>query len=85
MNGQTLANLCRTDAVLEEQFRGVSSVDNLPLHVARYPGAYIVNTAPSFERGEHWLAIYFSSSRHSVLGEKRLYRLRFIRSFFVIA
>lgn len=67
MNGQTLADLCRADATLEKQFGGVFSVDNLPFRVARYPSAYIVNTAPSLDRGQHWLAIYFSSARRSIV------------------
>lgn len=65
MNGQTLDNLCRSDAILEQQFRGIYSADNLPHRVEIYPSAYIVNTAFSSDSGEHWLALYFTSSKHS--------------------
>ena len=66
MNGQTIRDLCELDFILSSQFQGVYSFDNLPMHVCKYPSAYIVNTASKrSSSGEHWLALYFSSRNHS--------------------
>ena len=53
MNGQTIRDLYELDFILSSQFHGVYSFDNIPMHVCRYPSAYIVNTASKRSIGEH--------------------------------
>jgi hypothetical protein len=44
------------------QFIGVFSSDKLPTKI-KYPVALIVNTAPSTNPGDHWIAIYITRNR----------------------
>jgi hypothetical protein len=42
------------------EFRGVYTIDTIPLHVREYPSAFVVNTDTSKgPAGEHWLVLYF--------------------------
>lgn len=45
-------------------FMGVYAIDQLPSKI-EYPCCMIVNTDPSTEKGEHWLAIYFDSYKNA--------------------
>ena len=60
LSDTVLNHLAREDPELKPYFRGVSPVDKLPTvskwRVVR--DAYIVNTDPAGEPGEHWLAIW---------------------------
>lgn len=47
-------------------FRGVFARDELPRQFLKPPFAMIVNTDPSTEEGEHWLAFYCSSYREGL-------------------
>ena len=40
-------------------FQGVFALDHLPHDNKEIPALYVVNTDPSCEEGEHWVAIYF--------------------------
>lgn len=55
-----LNSLTRKDPYLQKYFRGVFPADKLPpVQKGRpYTDAYIVNTDPAGETGEHWLAIW---------------------------
>jgi hypothetical protein len=46
----------------KSQFIGVFSSDNLPSQL-HYPAGLIVNTAPSTNPGDHWIAIYISEKK----------------------
>ena len=39
-------------------FKGVFPRDHLPNKI-QYSTAFIINTHPSYKRGEHWLAVYY--------------------------
>ena len=68
-------------------FRGVYPCDKLPKTDIVYPSAYVCNTDPHTERGQHWVALYLdadgygehfdsygSSSTDSQMGEEYLRR-----------
>ena len=40
-------------------FQGVFALDELPQEYEQRPALYVVNTEPSCQDGEHWVAIYF--------------------------
>lgn len=44
-------------------YYGVFPIDKLPA-IEQYPSCLIVNNQTSEEKGEHWIAIYFSKARH---------------------
>lgn len=52
--------LAREDPELKKHFRGVFSADKLPTvpYWRVFSDAYIVNTDPAEEPGEHWLALW---------------------------
>ena len=61
MDSQQLQTIMKTDRIGRFYFRGVFASDELKKQmVASYPSAYIVNTDPSYNPGEHWVAVYFN-------------------------
>jgi hypothetical protein len=53
----------RADPNVSEYFLGVFSLDKLPSEID-YPCAMVVNTDPSHEKGEHWVAFHFDENRY---------------------
>ena len=51
------------DFFTQKCFLGVFPRDEMP-SIIFYPSCFIVNTEPSFKKGEHWLAMYFDKSRN---------------------
>ena len=60
LSNTVLNILAREDPLLRISFRGVFPADKLPSvpKGRRFTDAYIVNTDPAGEPGEHWLAIW---------------------------
>jgi hypothetical protein len=56
-----LKKTLQKDVFCRNKFKAVLPRDFLPTRV-QYPSAYIVNTHPSYKRGEHWLAIYYDEN-----------------------
>ena len=52
-----LSYLAQDDCELKPYFRGVFPADKLPSVSKKRVNAYIVNTDPAGEPGEHWLGI----------------------------
>lgn len=65
MDSRTLTRILTTHPDTKRVFRGVYSYDNIPDKVHKYPSAYICNTDPSSQPGEHWVAIYFESPQQA--------------------
>ena len=60
--------LARDDPILKRYFYGTLPADKLPVHPhQRHSTGYIVNTDPSGEPGEHWLAIWTKNNVCEVL------------------
>ena len=59
LNSRMLNYLANDDPVLKRYFHGTHPADQLPhLPLNRVRRAYIVNTDPAGEPGEHWLALW---------------------------
>ena len=56
MNSTEIEQALRSERLCRDEFVGVFSADNIPSK--EYPGAYIVNTDPSGQPGQHWVAFY---------------------------
>lgn len=46
------------------RFCGVKSYDTLPKNVSSYPCGFVVNTDPSYRKGEHWISVYFDNEKN---------------------
>lgn len=55
-----LYGLALADDVLSKYFGGVFAADKAPRDIDSYPKAFVVNTDPSDEPGEHWLGVWFN-------------------------
>lgn len=60
MNTMELENLVKQDPVLKKIFLGVFPSDKLPKSMTK-PSALIINTDPSYKKGEHWVAVFFDA------------------------
>lgn len=59
MNTLQLEKILNTDEITRNYFIGVYSRDQLPI-LRDYPCCFILNTDPSTQPGEHWLALYYN-------------------------
>lgn len=64
MNTSEINSLIVKDPLLSKIYLGTFASDQLSFHLVKYPSAMIVNTDPSFKRGQHWVALYFDSEKH---------------------
>src|ERR1700733_2901326 len=60
MNGQEIENAIRSNPMVKDIFVGVFAADQIP--EKQYPGAYVVNTDPSNQPGQHWVAFFCTES-----------------------
>jgi hypothetical protein len=60
MNTLEITQCLKKDPYAKTIFKQVVPRDKLP-NVPRlgYPSAFVINTQPSYMRGEHWLAVYY--------------------------
>jgi hypothetical protein len=56
MNSYEIEKALRSNPITRDIFVGVFPADQLP--EKEYPGAYIVNTDPADQPGQHWVAFY---------------------------
>ena len=63
LSDSVLTYLPKEDRELRPYFRGVFAVDQLPRVTKQSVNAYIVNTDPAGQPGQHWLGIW---SHHTV-------------------
>ena len=63
MNSIDLKLIISSDYKLSKTFRGVFAYNKLPSTVSSFPSSYIVNTDIAKKKGEHWIALYFESSK----------------------
>lgn len=65
LNGEALENLINKygDEETKKAFLGVFAMDTLPKRITKLPILLIVNTHMVNLPGEHWMAIYISSTR----------------------
>lgn len=61
LNNIQISKILEKDTYTKNIFLGVFSIDSLP--VPLYPSCFVINTATSYEEGEHWLAIYYGKNR----------------------
>ena len=58
LSDSVLNYLAKDDRELRPYFRGVFAADQLPIDSKKQVNAYIVNTDPAGQPGEHWLALW---------------------------
>jgi hypothetical protein len=58
MNTAQISHLLRADPYARDVLVSVSPRDRLPLVIKSYPSAFVCNTDPHREAGEHWVALY---------------------------
>ena len=63
MNTSELYTILSSNLQTRGFMHGVLSLDQLPDTITHFPSLYIINTQPSYQRGEHWLAMFFSRDR----------------------
>lgn len=61
MNSLEISRVLSTYKNTKGLFKGVYARDRVPLKPT-YPSCFILNTDPSREQGEHWLAIYYDNN-----------------------
>ena len=57
MNTRQIEQILKKDCQAKKIFKKVCAVDQL--EKPSYPSAYVINSDPKDESGEHWVAIYF--------------------------
>lgn len=65
MQNHQIMDVVRRLPELQRIFRGVYASDTLPVHVGRFPSAYVSNTDPINDEGSHWVAFWFQSPTES--------------------
>ena len=58
MNTAQIGRILQSDPHTWDVFVDVYAQDQLPKRGQKYPSAYVCNTDPHTEEGEHWIAIY---------------------------
>ena len=66
LSDSVLDYLARDDPDLRPYFRGVFAADQLPYYSKKQENAYIVNTDPAGQPGQHWLGIWTTQYTHNV-------------------
>ena len=66
MNGNQLKRIIENNRCLKSNFKGIFARDTLPTIVDRYPAMYVVNTDCSFQKGQHWVAIFLMDQSYGV-------------------
>jgi hypothetical protein len=61
MFSSQIVNALTTDPHVSNCFEGVFPCDKLPQNVD-FPSAFVANTDPSNEKGEHWVCYYFDKN-----------------------
>ena len=57
MNSLQIECLLKNDSKIKSVFKKVCALDQL--EKPTFPSAYVINSDPSTEPGEHWIAVYF--------------------------
>ena len=60
MNALQIERLLKIDYKTKKVFKKVCAFDQLEKPV--FPSAYVINSDPSNEPGEHWIAVYFDKN-----------------------
>ena len=60
MDSHQISSVLKRDRFTKHDFRGVFACDQLPKQYVPRPSALVVNTDPSTQPGEHWVAIYIT-------------------------
>ncbi len=58
MNTNQIQKILQNNVYTRDVFAGVYPRDRMPRIVKNYPRAYVCNTDPHDQDGEHWVAIY---------------------------
>lgn len=64
MNSKQLLDILELDFNVSQIVKGVYSSNNLPVTVFNFPSAYVINTKPSYTRGEHWVCAWFDGNKN---------------------
>ena len=76
MNTVHIEQLLKNDPYTERVFKGAFARDQLSKVV--YPSAYVVNTRPISQPGEHWIAIYFDKTKTENVSTAMAYHLKYM-------
>ena len=60
-----ISSVLKRDHFTNHDFRGVFACDQLPKRYVLRPSGLVVNTDPSTQPGEHWVAIYIARGGES--------------------
>ena len=62
MNSDQIERILTQDPYTKQVFKDVCPRDRLPASIS-YPSAFVLNTDPSWRKGEHWIAVYFDENK----------------------
>ena len=65
MNTLQINKIMEKNKYTNKIYLGTFARDELP-HKISYPSAFILNTQPRSQTGEHWLAIYFDKNKNGI-------------------
>jgi hypothetical protein len=65
MNTNQINKVLFTDKYTRKIFGGTYPIDKLPKRV-QYPSCFVINNQPSYQTGEHWVAVYFTKNKNAV-------------------
>ena len=63
MTTNDINTILQKDYFTKFNFLGVFPRDEIPA-ITFYPSCFVINTEPSYKKGEHWLALFFNKSRN---------------------
>lgn len=62
MNTLDIQKVLKLNKCTKKYFQGVFAIDKIPKLVKSKPSMYVINTDKSNQPGQHWLAVYFTST-----------------------
>ena len=67
MNAGQISKILRIDPYTSKSFCGVFAADQVPVNeIISVPYSMVINSDPSGQPGQHWMAVYVNSTRNGV-------------------
>lgn len=61
MNGRRISYVLQSDPVTCRLYSGLGGPDTGLPEIKNFPSLVVLNTAPSYEKGEHWCVVYLQA------------------------